>query len=73
VEEQRAEAFIRYSHPSVWFMDVDVVTVDRGTFEMMFAQSSDREVESRTAGEELIEVCEHYGPTGVLEKVESYL
>jgi len=49
VEEQRAEAFIRYSHPSVWFMDVDVMTVDGGTFDKMFAQSCECEVQSLTA------------------------
>lgn len=46
-EKQRTEAFVRYSHPSLWFMDVDVMIVDRGTFDKMYAQSCDREVQSR--------------------------
>ena len=47
VEKQRTEAFVRYSHPSIWFMDVDVMIVDRGTFDKMYAQSCDRDVQSR--------------------------
>ncbi len=47
VEKQRTEAFVRYSHPSIWFMDVDVIIVDRGTFDTMYAQSCDRDVQSR--------------------------
>ena len=45
---QRTDAFLRYSHPSVWFMDVDVMTVDRDTFDKMFAQSTTRKVQSIT-------------------------
>ena len=47
LEKQRTEAFVRYSHPSIWFMDVDVMIVDRGTFDKMYAQSCDRDVQSR--------------------------
>jgi hypothetical protein len=48
VEKQRTEAFVRYSHPAIWFMDVDVMIVDRGTFDTMYAQSCDRDVQSRS-------------------------
>lgn len=38
-ETERTENFIRYSHSSVYFMDVDVILVDRGTFEKMLQRS----------------------------------
>lgn len=38
-ETERTENFIRYSHSSVYLMDVDVMLVDRDTFEKMLQHS----------------------------------
>lgn len=39
-ETERTENFIRYSHSSIYLMDVDVMLVDRGTFDKMLQRSS---------------------------------
>ena len=38
-EIERTENFVRYSHSSVYLMDVDVMLVDRDTFEKMLQHS----------------------------------
>ena len=38
-EIERTENFVRYSHSSVYLMDVDVMLVDRDTFEKMLQRS----------------------------------
>jgi hypothetical protein len=38
-EQERTATFVRYSTPSLYHMDVDVMMVDRGTFEKILAQS----------------------------------
>ncbi len=35
VEQERTENFVRYSHPHVYLMDVDIVLVDQNTFRKM--------------------------------------
>ena len=40
VEKGRTESFVRYSHPSLYLMDLDVILVDRGTFEKMLQASN---------------------------------
>ncbi len=39
VEKEKTENFVRYSHPSVCLMDVDVVFVDQNTFNKMMKES----------------------------------
>ncbi|MBI3008667.1 MAG: nucleotidyltransferase family protein [Candidatus Omnitrophica bacterium] len=39
-ETERTENFVRYSHSSIYLMDVDVMLVDRGTFDKMLQRSS---------------------------------
>ncbi len=39
VEKEKTENFVRYSHHSLYLMDVDVVLVDRSTFEKMVKES----------------------------------
>ena len=39
IEKERTENFVRYSHSSLYLMDVDVVFVDRETFKKMVKES----------------------------------
>lgn len=39
VEKEKTENFVRYSHHSLYLMDVDVVFVDQSTFEKMVKKS----------------------------------
>ena len=39
-ETERTENFVRYSHSSIYLMDVDVMLVDRSTFDKMLQRSS---------------------------------
>ena len=39
VEKERTENFVRYAHPSVYLMDVDILFVDYGTFDKMMQRS----------------------------------
>ncbi len=40
METERTENFVRYSHSSIYLMDVDAMLVDRGTFDKMLQHSS---------------------------------
>ena len=38
-ETERTDIFVRYSHPSVYLLDIDVMLVDRDTFDKLRAES----------------------------------
>ena len=114
-EADRTDMFVRYPHPSVYLLDVDVLLVDRSTFDKLEAKSlvyhvggaemrvpcllhlvalnlhaiknnpkrelrdlSDivellQENPQTISTEDLVAVCEQYGPAGVLGRIERYL
>jgi len=39
VEKERTDNFVRFSHPSVYLMDVDILLVDESTFSKMMKES----------------------------------
>lgn len=45
-EQQRTEAFVRYTHPSAVTLDIDVMLVDPDTFDKMLKRSSEHQVGS---------------------------
>ena len=40
VEKEKTQNFVRYSHPSIYLMDVDIVLVDKNTFNQMMKEST---------------------------------
>jgi len=114
-ETERTDIFVRYSHPSVHLLDVDVMLVDRSTFDKLEAKSlvyraggtemrvpcllhlialklhalknnPKRELRDLSdivellqmnpktvEREDLVAVCEQYGPDGIMGRIEKYL